>query len=118
RGILTTTAVPIPPLAGDASTSPLLSFTHTLLHQHLLMLSEGEADSLARLVAGHSPLYSTVPFQVLGRSASQVDGTNEHALRAIIQVFDTTFYLVGQGNSRNACDMVEVARHLVDMWGL
>ena len=77
RGILTLLATPMMPLVGlerdvpdyPASSAPLLSFTHTLLHRHFLDAPDEVRDrsttQLARCIAEGLPLYSLLPIHII-----------------------------------------------------
>lgn len=65
KGIIATASTTVPPLPGLPSHSPLLSFTHTLLHQHLLAAEPDNVLRLATVTGAGLPLYSIVPLRVL-----------------------------------------------------
>ncbi|MBK8911236.1 MAG: AAA family ATPase [Chlorobi bacterium] len=80
KGITTTTAVSVRPLAGVApkpgrehvpyptSAAPLVAFTHTLLHRHLVESSLPDPDLLVALLESVTPLYSLLPLVLLGQT--------------------------------------------------
>lgn len=83
KGIVAVTAVSVRPLAGvpprpntphipyPASTAPLIAFTHTLLHRHLVESSSPNPDLLIPLLESVAPLYSLLPLVLLGQSISR-----------------------------------------------
>lgn len=80
KGIVAATAVSVRPLAGvpprpnvphipyPASTAPLMAFTHTLLHRHLVESSSPNPDLLIPLLESVAPLYSLLPLVLLGQT--------------------------------------------------
>ena len=83
KGIVATTAVSVRPLAGvppragnphvpyPASTAPLVAFTHTLLHRHLVESSSPDPDLLIELLQLVVPLYSLLPLVLLGQTVGR-----------------------------------------------
>jgi len=65
RGIIATSTTPASPLPGRTSDHPLLAFTHTLLHTHLLGFARVEVNRLTWMIASDLPLYSLLPFRLL-----------------------------------------------------
>ncbi|MCB0712324.1 MAG: AAA family ATPase [Ignavibacteriae bacterium] len=70
RGVLQQHPTPALPIVGTnreyglypASTSPLIGFTHSLIHQHFLSGGEVNRSSLGNLIASDLPLYTHVPI--------------------------------------------------------
>lgn len=75
-----------PLIRGNESAFPLLSFTHTLVHHHLLSKAEAKINQsvLMALIVEQPPLYSTTPFAVFQRLLQHPLPTN-----GISQVFRT-----------------------------
>ncbi len=65
KGILTPLDSLIPHLSGKASASPLLAFTHSLLHRRLADDHQADMGRLVEVIAGGLPLFSATPFQLL-----------------------------------------------------
>lgn len=82
KGILVTSSTVPPPLPGRASARPLMTFTHSLLHQHLASLAPPFTNDALIAIANGSPLYSTHPFQKLsaGPLPEDVAPATLHAL--------------------------------------
>ncbi len=73
-------------IAGRPSADPL-TFSHTLLHQHLLERASAATiatEPLAAIVAGDAPLYSVVPFRLLA-AADRLDHLSLDTLRRGIE---------------------------------
>ncbi len=72
KGILTVTPVAPAPVVGSsrdnfpASDYPLLAFAHSLLHEHFVHTRLCDRAQLAQPVVANAPLYSVLPFQLLG----------------------------------------------------
>lgn len=84
KGILVRGMVSVIPLPGSISSAPLLSFTHTLLHKHLVEKGKVELDRLLHVVADAAPLYSILPFQLLYRSGINAAECSGDLLRAVM----------------------------------
>lgn len=65
KGILTQLDSLIPHLSGKASTSPLLAFTHSLLHRRLADDQHADIVKLVEVIAAGLPLFSATPFQII-----------------------------------------------------
>ncbi len=85
KGILATTPMLPSPLGGlhpslapvpspqfPASAHPLLVFTHTLLHKHLVEHAAVDPAPLVAVIAGNHPLYSLLPFILVHRNISRL----------------------------------------------
>lgn len=90
KGILATTPMLPSPLGGmhpslapvpspqfPASAHPLLVFTHTLLHKHLVEHAAVDPAPLVAVIAGNHPLYSLLPFILLHRNISRLSPSAE-----------------------------------------
>ncbi|MEP7217868.1 MAG: AAA family ATPase, partial [Bacteroidota bacterium] len=73
KGIIASSDSVIPSLSGNNSRHPLLVFTHSLLHQHLLDTWNGSPTAHASATASALPLYSIVPLQILDRMKREID---------------------------------------------
>lgn len=83
KGIIAATSVSVRPVAGvpprgdtshttyPASAAPLVAFTHTLLHRHLVESSSPDPDVLIPLLQSVVPLYSLLPLVLLGQTISR-----------------------------------------------
>lgn len=79
QGVIAETFHPVSPLAGvpltepgqgwdvpyPASYSPLLAFTHSLLHAYLAERAAADIPSLLKLAGSDAPLYSLLPLRLL-----------------------------------------------------
>lgn len=65
KGILTQLDSLIPHLSGNASASPLLAFTHSLLHRRLADDQQADIVKLVEVIATGLPLFSATPFQII-----------------------------------------------------
>ncbi|MCC7438022.1 MAG: AAA family ATPase [Armatimonadetes bacterium] len=65
KGILTQLDSLIPHLSGNASASPLLAFTHSLLHRRLADDQQADMVKLVEVIAAGLPLFSATPFQTI-----------------------------------------------------
>lgn len=65
KGVLSESPVALSPFPGRESECPLLVFTHTLLHEHLLSIPP-EPGAILEVIAGEFPLYSYRPFLLTG----------------------------------------------------
>lgn len=83
KGIIAATSVSVRPVAGvpprgdtshttyPASAAPLVAFTHTLLHRHLVESSSPDPDLLIELLQSVVPLYSLLPLVLLGQTVGR-----------------------------------------------
>jgi AAA ATPase domain/Bacterial transcriptional activator domain len=85
KGIITKATASPDALSGGASSGPPLSFTHTLLHRHLIEEPLFDADRLVRAIAD-SPLYSIVPYLLLSDGAWTVPSLGRDTIR---RAYDT-----------------------------
>jgi hypothetical protein len=74
KGIIAETGGLIPPLSDRGSARPLLTFTHTLLHRRLVGQWAFEPRSLVDIIIAGLPIYSIVPFQLLGAVDAPIEG--------------------------------------------
>ncbi|MDB5034080.1 MAG: transcriptional regulator [Chlorobi bacterium] len=65
KGVLAAAPNVIAPLPEEASRLPLIAFTHTLIHRHIVQDAKLNTDGMIRLIARGLPLYSTLPFQLI-----------------------------------------------------
>lgn len=70
KGIITTSITSTAPLPGTPSAHPVLAFTHTLLHNHLLGRTPPDTGGLLRVIASDAPFYSILPFEIIDRESS------------------------------------------------
>ncbi|MCB9214266.1 MAG: AAA family ATPase [Ignavibacteria bacterium] len=95
------------------SRSPLIAFTHSLLHNYLVAEVEGDAVALCELLSRNLPLYSLVPLRLLRsvQIAEEISGDvlSNSFQRVIIvaQRFDRT------SNWKEGHNVWETARHLL-----
>lgn len=78
KGVLYNPPASIPALAGEPSRLPLLAFTHSLLHQHLIATSKAPVELLLRTIAADGPLYSILPIQAARAGIASLDVPPEH----------------------------------------
>lgn len=93
KGILVRASTSAAPLAGSASSHPLIAFTHTILHTYLMQQKGMEGRELISLIASDIPLYSILPFQLLTRERSFIAPPKEEAERAIMHTIDVAVAL-------------------------
>ncbi len=93
RGIVAAASTATPPLAGRGSDHPLLAFTHSLLHTHLLDASHPDPGLLARAIAGNLPLYSILPFRLVAAGADDLPLSGEERRAAIERALNATYLL-------------------------
>lgn len=70
--VVSTSPVPIVGSRRDdfpASNYPLLAFTHSLLHKHLVQHAAPDDAHLVSVIGGDLPLYSLLPFRIVAQSA-------------------------------------------------
>lgn len=114
KGIIATASTTVPPLPGLASHSPLLSFTHTLLHQHLLAPEPDMAVRLASAIGNNLPLYSLVPLHVLSAHVSllrlqlsELESLVNRLAELAIHIGSSTRWQVGDDILKTASILVE-----------
>jgi hypothetical protein len=83
KGVITTSPTARPPLIGTASASPLLAFTHTLLHRQLAPAHRGDTEGLIALIDGDLPLYSVLPFQGVAAARATIAASSHYMCEAI-----------------------------------
>ncbi len=66
KGFIVSTGMLNPPLPGPMSSHQLLAFTSTLLHRHFVRSSNCDASLLVTIIAVDTPLYTILPFRLLG----------------------------------------------------
>jgi DNA-binding SARP family transcriptional activator len=93
KGILAQSAAAAELVSGVEGAGTILTFTHKLLHDHLLAQTEENAGDLVRIIASNIPLHSIIPFQLLARSTRTADVTAEVATRAIMSALEASIAL-------------------------
>lgn len=91
RGILGDSPTPRNPLAGidpeipvyPASSLPLLGFAHTLVHRHFVDTTLPDQLRLLRAIGTGLPLYSLLPFRILGEYLREEDAPMEEVTIAV-----------------------------------
>lgn len=86
KGIIASSDSVVPSLSGNNSRHPLLVFTHSLLHQHLLDTWTGSPLAHARATASGLPIYSIVPLQILDRLNNEIRLTPDELVALIRQI--------------------------------
>lgn len=86
KGILTLTSAPSPlPCTGDGTA--IYTFTHTLLHRHLVATAAANKSingaGLAAVVAARAPLYSILPLELLAEH-----GTGTASIATVTQALE------------------------------
>ncbi len=94
KGIIAQSAASGPPLHGRPTGAVPLAFTHTLVHRFFSGDAAAPADRLLEIVGSGSPIYSLLPFQMLGEGgvtapASEVERVI-HAIILTIRSLDPT----------------------------
>jgi DNA-binding SARP family transcriptional activator len=128
RGILGISPTPSAPLVGPsmeipdfpATTYPLLSFTHTLLHRYFADRAVADAASLIRIVGSDLPLYSILPIQLLGASHGGAEAGAERLRGAVARTRFVALELSTSPDWRAAMPIWTIARELAsrfdDVW--
>ncbi len=83
KGIVADIPVPTTMMAGASSAAPMLVFTHTLLHLHLVQRAAISPDAILRVVADDLPLSSVLPFQLLAERSALLTSPMEMIGRAV-----------------------------------
>ncbi|MBX7215746.1 MAG: AAA family ATPase [Candidatus Kapabacteria bacterium] len=103
KGILTTISSAPRPLPGGESTHPLIAFAHTLLHRQLAELLPPDLSSLIDVVANNLPLYSILPYRLLGERLPASGAVDRHVLQqAMHRAFDTARHIEQSAQWRNS----------------
>ncbi len=128
EGIIVETFHPVSPLCGvpltetgkgwrvayPASDTPLLAFTHSLLHDYLANRAKQNVPVLLRLISEDAPLYSLLPLRLLETARIAPDADLDllvlvvRRIAAIAQMLDRT------ANWKDGADLLGVLNHLVD----
>jgi hypothetical protein len=114
KGIIAPSDMAMPPLSGTASAYPLLSFTHTLLHQYLLDSSYGGAGRLVHAIARNIPLYSTRPLQAVARNIATLDAPPEELRMVVERAAHIAVHLMPGANWQMAPGILDIASSLFD----
>ncbi len=91
RGILGDSPTPRNPLAGidpeipvyPASSMPLLGFAHTLVHRHFADTTVPDQLRLLNAIGSGLPLYSLLPFRILGECLREEEAPLEEVTTAV-----------------------------------
>ncbi len=128
QGILVETLHPVAPLAGvpvhesgeqvmvdsPSSTTPLLAFTHSLLHDYLASRAQIKGEQLLCVVGENYPLYSLHPLRLLGSVALSAEGS-EHLIPPVIQRLTAIMKSLDRTPEwSNAADMVGPLNRLLE----
>ena len=114
KGILSLSPVALSPLPGNESHHPLLVYTHTLLHQHLLSFPVSKPEDLFELIGEGYPLYSYLPFflSVLTNGASSCSSTT--LIKASKRIMKTVRQLDRSPDWRRAIELWQKGSSLVE----
>jgi hypothetical protein len=117
KGIVVETGTSMPPLAGNGSTHALLAFTHTLLHRRLAENATVDAARITHIIVDDLPLYSTVPFGLIGEHVATIDPSGEVLARLIDRALSAAGRLESGPDWRLALDVWQVAEGLFELYG-
>lgn len=93
RGIIIASNTPVAPISGQASGFPVLAFTHTILHNHLLRQGTHDVQRLIQIIASDIPLYSVAPFQLISESTITPSLPPEEAYQAAMRAIEVSCLL-------------------------
>ncbi len=93
KGILAVAGNTLTPLPRSASRFPLLTFTHTIVHNCLTQSARIDTGRLLGVIGNGLPLYSTLPFETVARNATETIGDLGLVRRVIERSLDVTLSL-------------------------
>ncbi|MEO5931390.1 MAG: BTAD domain-containing putative transcriptional regulator, partial [Candidatus Kapaibacterium sp.] len=88
KGIILATGTAVQALPGEISSSPLLAFTHSLLHRRLAQQAAVNADCIVGVIAAGLPLYSALPFLTLAERPRPLGVTADQFRSALNRTLD------------------------------
>lgn len=86
KGILVASGSHGIPIQGNGDGSPVLAFTHTLLHRRLADQDNVNVNRLLHVINADLTLYSLVPFHVLDRHATEITAEPAMIASTILQI--------------------------------
>ncbi len=112
KGILAPAST-VSPLLGSVTSLPH-TFTHTLLHQHLVAVAEPPVDTLIAVIAEGRPLYSALPFRLILAEPVPEGLAADTLARAVERTIDSALRLDLGPDWRLALEILKTAWHLFD----
>lgn len=88
-GIIATAPIARTPITGEASSHPLLVFTHSLLHHSLIRTEAVNVRTIIRLMSGGAPFYSLHPIRILAQCVPS-DVVDDSQAASVIPVLITS----------------------------
>lgn len=128
QGVIAETFHPVSPLAGvpltepgqgwevpyPASDSPLLAFTHSLLHAYLAERAEADIPSLLKLVGSDLPLYSLLPLRLLEKGEIPEETDPDLLIRNIRRLTAVAVTLDRTASWRDGADLLKPMFRLLE----
>lgn len=128
QGIIVETFHPVSPLPSvpltepgkgwqvdyPASTTSLLAFTHSLLHDHLADRAEVRTSSLLTLVSNDAPLYSLLPFRLLEKEEIPKETDPNVLIRVIRRLSAIAIALDQSAHWKNAAELLKLMYRLLE----
>ncbi len=112
KGILADTDSLVPALDHPTSASPLLVFTHSLLHRHFVESAPVDPELIVRIVAANLPLYSIQPFLLLFNLDEPLDVDFETAEAFIRRTLNVAMMIDATTDWRKSEPLLELANRL------
>jgi hypothetical protein len=116
RGIVSHTPSPPSPLHGPTSSELPFTFTHTLLHRHLAERAPVEPDRLLAIIVDDLPLYSILPFRLLGEHCDALDAPPAQVHAAVDRMLGVALRLHAGPHRQLADDLWMIAGRLSDRY--
>ena len=88
KGIIVESTATVAPFTEKGSAWPVLSFTHSLLHHHLVEQQKLAPERLLKIVAAGYPLYSILPYKVI-RESEELKAPVGDIADAVLRMRDT-----------------------------
>jgi DNA-binding SARP family transcriptional activator len=117
KGIITTSAIRPLALGDEPVIGASFSFTHSLLHRHLLASNRHDPALIVAILASDLPIYSVVPFEQIGTerpglSPDQIKGAIVRAIAATSKLDLSTDWQLSRSTHRAARALLESSRDL------
>jgi len=124
KGIIapsTAAAAPLPAISSQRTRSfpitshRLLSFTHSLLHRHLLSHARDGGPRIVAAIAEGCPLYSVLPLHLLGDLDHRERSAPATVREAMLRMFAVAFHLDSTSDWQQTEGILRGARRLFEM---
>jgi DNA-binding SARP family transcriptional activator len=116
RGVLFHLSLPVSPIFGSPATTPLLAFSHTLLHRRLAEREALDVGAIMDVIESGASLYSILPVQSLGRRAIPEDRI-ERIPKIVERLLDVTDRLTESTDWQLIFPILDTAERLFEMAG-